>query len=176
MIKFLIVLAMLASFFVPAQTATAAVPTQVQVQSAVELAKADPQRRCYGYSVKGKGKKVPYGTVNAEWRVLVYLEYRPCDTGSYAERYVVNFIPVDKGRCFRIVEWKVNPNVIGNYNPGTKNLRCSGQIKITEIWDLKSTWVYKGLPENQKCLGGVVTVNVFGAKDPKFSLPSLCLK
>ena len=127
------------------------------------------------WNVKSASKVVPYGTANAEWRVYVWLWWRHCDKGLIAEQYRVTFSPADKGNCFRINEWRVNPNIIGDYNPGTRNIDCDGQNDETATWNLHNTSVPNNSDASKRCLGAKVIVSVRFAKDPNFKLPSLCL-
>lgn len=81
-----------------------------------------------------------------------------------------------------IDDWRVNPNVLGTWNPGEKEKECEASLVFTwGIWDnitLSSptvTWVFPSTPSNERCLGSHVTA-VFGAyPDTTGDTPSLCL-
>ena len=169
--KFLVMFAVLAVI------AAASLITGPHAEADDDLPPAPIQRaNCSTFdNVKSDSKTVPVGTVNAEWRVYVWLWWRHCTNGLEARQYRVKFVPVNPGNCFRIDEWRVNPNIIGNYNPGTRILNCDGDDPKTATWDLHQEFVPNGSNASDRCLGAKVTVGIIGASDSSFQVPSLCV-
>ena len=126
-------------------------------------------------NVKSASKPVPVGTADANWRVYVWLWWRNCTNGLEARQYRVMFAPTDPGHCYRLNEWRVNPNIIGNYNPGTRYIDCDGNDDRQATWDLHQEFIPNGSDASKRCLGAQVTASITLANDQTFGLPSLCV-
>lgn len=141
-----------------------------------KAAEPQPRDNCSTFwNVKSRSMTVPVGTINAEWRLYVWVWWTDCTRGFEARQYRAKFVPANPGNCFRISEWRVNPNIIGDYNPGTRKIPCDGDSSRQATWNLWQTFVPHGSDKSKRCLGAKVTVGIIGARDQSFQAPSLCL-
>lgn len=90
----------------------------------------------------------------------------------------------DGGNCKNIwattTAYRVNPNVIGDANPGEKSVDCvgdltGGQTDYTIRWDVYET-ISSDMPESDRCLAMTGHVALRLQTDPgDFKTPSMCV-
>lgn len=124
---------------------------------------------------KSANRYAPYGTINADWRLYVWLTYRDCSNGFEARQYRMKIVPYNPGDCFKLRGWRVNPNLIGNYNPGTRKRGCDGDSEQEIVWNLYQERIPFGSDAHERCIGAKVTMDIRLADDKHFDMPSLCV-
>lgn len=115
-----------------------------------------------------------------DWRFVADVHYRNCVGSSIFDKYVVSILRTNGVTCGdgpgTITEWRVNPNVIGWYNPGNKDLACINGNRLNVTWKPSSGVVINdSAPENERCIGAPVGVGKNNWPDDSFSIPSRCV-
>lgn len=115
-----------------------------------------------------------------DWRFVADTHYRDCAGSSIFDKYVVSILRTDGVRCGdgagTITEWRINPNVIGWYNPGNKTVACINDNRLNITWNPSSGVVISdSAPENERCIGAPVGVGKNNWPDDSFSIPSRCV-
>lgn len=101
--------------------------------------------------------------------------YSSCTTHAYFHKYTMQISEMS-GVCGETRSWKVNPNVIGTYNPGEQQRYCQNDDPVDVMtWDPASIKIPYYAPDNEKCLGAIVTLDNPYNPDLQYSYPSLCV-
>lgn len=117
------------------------------------------------------------------WWVTTTVQFRTCirDDGQAVARVYNIWVKNVVDACGFFNEGlKVNPNVIGDWNPGYKDSHwpadnCPDQI--TFYWGAPGEWVtvFASAPANERCLGGTWTAYRDGYDDDTDPLESVCI-
>lgn len=191
--SFIVALCFIFSLLAVPSNAVAAEPvSKVQTQSAVKLFDdEDPLNKITTCAGEQRDDRTYYAQGgDGEVKTVQSLWYQKCRTTTGIERNRVNGFRVvatitDKPTFFgHWKEFRVNPNIIGNWNPVEQkkpiNGAYSGDINVPTTFTWGSgqdaeTWVRKSAPENERCISIFfeVVINVTANWDIKH--PSICM-
>lgn len=102
--------------------------------------------------------------------------WHACGDRAIFDKYVVQ-ISRANGDCGEVRSWRVNPNIIGNYNPGEQTRYCQDDDAVDVMtWNPEyGKTIYPSDPANEKCLGAHVTIDINNWPDQHYDLTSLCV-
>ena len=141
--------------------------------SAIRTVEAPAAKACVG---KVKTKVAHYG----DWRFVADTHYRDCAGSSIFDKYVVSILRTNGVKCGdgpgTITEWRINPNVIGWYNPALKTVSCINDSRLNITWNpATGVVVNDSAPSNERCIAANVGVGKNNWPDDSFSIPSSCM-
>lgn len=118
------------------------------------------------------------GGVHA-WRMDVRAQ--DCDGYDRVAGVIVH-MEKENGRCSNgalthINNYDFNPNVLGNWNPGTRTIDCNSGQQIYNIGFVAPDWIIirSTMPENERCVGAKVQIDMGPVKsDYNGTTPSVC--
>lgn len=116
-----------------------------------------------------------------DWTLTVGVLSAGCTSGRIVEAYTIQFDPKGSYACDHrdggdIDRWRANPNILGDWNPGTKEINCVDTETRTMTWYAPAgTKVYAGDPASERCIGSYVTAVVNNLPDITRDMPSLCI-
>lgn len=124
----------------------------------------------------------PYGA-DMDFRFQGQVDFRFCSdsNGTFAKvsEYRVVGDVSRSGGCGNVELFRVNPNVLNWWNPVAKEKSCGGTWQKVWSWTPDSTCdcvnVYPSLPENERCIGSVVTLENVRAFDENKNVPTICV-
>lgn len=161
----------------------------VAVMVPVGMVTASPAQAytCYSRYASGEtmiGSMDPDGgDVAGSYSFISRLYYVDCGKTYNGRRYLEVdsykvIITEVSGYCGITRSWLVNPDIIGSYNPGTQQRYCQNDDEVDEInWNpVDPVRVYADDPENERCLGGTVTVDNKYAGDYNRGLYRVCVR
>jgi hypothetical protein len=110
-------------------------------------------------------------------RFTLHVDKQDCD-GYDLISGMWGTITKNNGNCtnaFGITDdYRLNPNVIGNYNGGTQFLNCNGgQVNYATFWNPYEK-LTASMPENDRCVSMHVVVDLSMQGDPNLDTPTLC--
>jgi hypothetical protein len=117
---------------------------------------------------------------DATWLITAKVYYSRCTTGygAYAKvtQYDIRF-DRQKGNCSGLEGWDANPNVLGGWNPGLREMYCNNDIRVHTIrWPAPSgLQVYATASADARCIGAIVEARRIGYWNMSRDLPSLCV-
>jgi len=119
------------------------------------------------------------GALDGTYLLTIRANYRNCFEGGLPFKKVTSDeIIVDRegGSCGATDKFRANPDTLGDWNPGAKEVACSGYYHFA--WDAPSNdtrRVYNSDSYDKRCLGGYVTFvdNVFS--DITRDTPTICI-
>ena len=104
----------------------------------------------------------PGSTNSGTWLITTRVDYTRCTTGygAYAKNITVRvFIDKQQGYCGRVYQWSVNPDVLGGWNPGTKNSNSVCANPVLAWYGPSGLNVYSTGTAASRCLGGTATAH-----------------
>lgn len=171
--KILVVLLMAIGLLAPnAITAAEAKPLPSRVTC------GDWQNKSHNDTVK---VAMPPGGSDEYWSVTATLRFQKCSNGQYAyiSYYKIDFQKTQGGACghqdgSNHTDWRANPNVLGNWNPGEKTQEC--QTSMTMFWGAPQTAVvFANDDAATRCIGTHLTAVQYLYNDSTADLDPICL-
>lgn len=117
------------------------------------------------------------GATHAGWyEVWGQLNYYACGTHANVDIYRV-WIDNTQGRCGWVDFWRVNPNIIGGWNPGEKSTNCNDESTDLLVWDagLNAVGIEPSDPSNERCIGGSIEKDINNHPNDTYSVPTVCV-
>lgn len=114
------------------------------------------------------------------WLITTRVDWTRCTTGygAYAKNITVRFfIDKQQGICGAVDLWRGNPDILGGWNPGTKDSNWVCANPVIAWYGPGALQVYSTDTYDNRCLGGSVTA--VGQYMPNGSatkaLPQVCI-
>lgn len=117
------------------------------------------------------------GATHAGWyEVWGQLNYYACGTHANVDVYRV-WIQNNSGRCGWVDYWRVNPNIIGGWNPGEKSTNCNDDATDLLVWDagLNAVGIEPSDPSEDRCIGGNIEKDINNHPNDTYSVPTVCV-